>query len=103
MQIDLRARGQGKTTKAVEWVKEGRIKQQKDTSDRILVVMSEKEKRQVMETFGLGYHEVERTETILQGYYRPTLRRKKLYLDNADMFLQQLFEGLLRGISLTRE
>lgn len=103
MQVDLRARGEGKTTKAVEWIKAGRSENRKDSSDRILVVLSEKEKRRVAEDFDLGYHEVESWDTILNHYYPPTLAKKELYLDNADIFLQQLFGGLLRGISLTRE
>ena len=103
MQVDLRGRGEGKTTKAVEWVKGGRVSGAKDSANRILVVISEKEKHRVMESFDLGYHEVETVDTILGGYYLPALRKKQLYLDNADMFLQQLFKGLLRGISLTLE
>ena len=103
MQIDLRARGEGKTTAAVEWVKAGRIEGRKDSSDRILVVHSEQEKHRVVSTFDLGYHEVETVDTVLQDYYWPTLRKKQLYLDNADMFLETLFKGLLRGISLTKE
>lgn len=102
MQIELSSRSSGKTAKAVKWVKEGRIDGQEDTSNRIIVVISEGEKRRLMEAFHLGYHEVESYETVLHSYHLPVLRKKELFLDNADIIIQRLFYGLVRCISLTK-
>jgi len=101
MKIDIAPRGAGKTTRAVKWVKEGRVKGQVDSSNRILVVCSKHEKDNLLRNFGLGYHEVESWNTILNHYYLPALKGKELYLDNADMFLERMFHGRLVGISLT--
>jgi len=100
MHIDLKPRGAGKTTQAAAWVKEGRINHQKDTSNRILVVLSEAEKHRIMHHFDLGFHEVE-TYNSIDHYYLPALRQKELYLDNADRFLQSRFFGLVKGLSIT--
>jgi len=103
MYINIQARGRGKTTQAVEWVKQGRTDDREDSSNRILVVKSEAIKARIMHDCDLGYHEIETWHTISKSYYWPTLRNKELFLDDADLFLQYIFKGLLKGISLTKE
>lgn len=82
----------GKTSKAIKWVKEGRTNNIVDSSNRILVVRSEDFKRQVMNEYNLGYHEVENTSTIL-GYYKPVLRTKELWIDDLENFLFNVLSG----------
>ncbi len=103
MIIVSRPRRMGKTTEAVKWVKEGRIDGEKDTSNRILVVLGEREKNQIMKIFDLGYHEVETWNTITAGYYIPTLRTKQLFIDNADIVLQTLVQTSIKGLTVTKE
>lgn len=91
MKLIADKRRTGKTTKLVEMVKTQRIERRKDSSDTILVVINENRKKQIMEEFDLGYHEVETYNTITKHYYEPTLRTKKLLLDDVDMFISTLF------------
>lgn len=101
MHLNVQPRGGGKTTTAVDWVKADRKDCKKDSSDRIIVVISEREKMRLMDTYDLGYHEVETAHTMLH-YYKPTLRLKQLWLDNVDIILQDLFGGCVAGISMTK-
>lgn len=91
MEIKVKKIQSGKTTEIVEWVKEGRKDGIKDSSNRIIVIIHEEQKRKIMEKHELGYHEVETYRTIKESYYKPVLRSKELYLDDLDMALERYF------------
>lgn len=97
----LTPRRYGKTTLISEWVKEGRINNEVDSGDRIMVVISGIEKSRVMAVHGLGYHEVETMSTIIDGYHPPTLRKKTLYVDNLDLMMTALFGTEVEGASFS--
>lgn len=83
MRVVINPRQAGKTTEAVKWVQGG--------DDRIIVVISEKEKERLMKQYGLRYQQVETYDTLLRNYYRPTLHQKKVVLDNLDMWVESMF------------
>ncbi|MDI9379182.1 MAG: hypothetical protein QM390_05705 [Candidatus Thermoplasmatota archaeon] len=105
MQVINEPRSAGKTTRAVEWVKQGRKNGAKDSSNRILVVMNESEKRRIMEVYDLGYCEVETWRTITRVYCRPAMSRTdiEVFVDNADQLLQAICPAPIMGISTTME
>ena len=96
--------GKGKTTDIINWVKDGRIPNIIDSSDRIIGVHSEQIKQSLIRNCDLGYHEVETYETLVHGYYHPTLRNKEVMIDNIEEFLGLYFSHIpIVGFSVTTE
>jgi len=106
MIINVSGRQAGKTTQAVNWVIEGRRDGKRDTSSRILAVMSLQEKDRIMQRYDLGPHEVETWDTLRHRYHLPGAKSAgidSVWVDNADLFISQLFPEPFRvaGITMT--
>ena len=95
MKIIARRQKDGKTTEAVEWVKE--------ENDRYLVVTTEYEKRRVANEFDLSLYKIFTWTDLWRGKI-PKEKEMFFMLDNADHFLESFLchrEHRLGGITYT--
>lgn len=95
--MDISSAGSGKTTRAVRWIEQGRVKGEK----RAIVVINKQEKDRLMTQYILGRDEVITMSEVPQrgvGY-----GGRKLWVDSADMILQTIFEGNMKMMSMSKK
>ena len=93
MLVDASPRGSGKTTRGVNWVKQGHIL----GTSRVIIVCTEMERDRIISTYNLSPDEVIVYCNVKQ------FSEKELWIDNIDEIVFSLFGGCrcISGVSLT--
>jgi hypothetical protein len=90
----------GKTTKMVEWVRQGRKIKEYPGWSRIIVTFNESEAQRLREEYELDYHQVYSFRD-LQGMHGAHRANFDVGVDNADLILEEYLRSRIDRITLT--
>lgn len=101
MNIIHSPRGAGKTTKAIEWLKE-------DLDKRVLITYSHNEENRLKQIYPECAHRIVDWESYLRsikqgGSSFSRIENPRLMIDNADLFIQKIFDWHVTDLTFTKD
>lgn len=101
MNIDISPRGSGKTTRAIEWLK-------KDLEKRVLITYSHEEENRLKHLYPECSHRIVDWRSYMDsmksgGSSFSRIQNPRLMIDNADMFIQKIFDWNVTDLTFTKD